>query len=305
MIKLFFERLGLAWTWHRKVVSWRGMHSPFLFGLGEAWYRTGGRSREGHRPDVEALRRAWSRDATGWTMEEWGSGSVRAGGGAAEAESGGEGGGRRVAVRVRDRIRWSTAPARQARELAALARWIRAEHVLELGTNLGLTTAYLAGDGRRVLTVEGDARLAGWAAAGWRQTDSEGRIEGVVARFEEVVPGWCAARGGSGSAGTGAEPWDLVFVDGDHRSEAVHRWVDAVAPALRANRGGDRPSAVVVDDIRWNADMWAAWNRLAAEDRWDFVIDRGAYGVLVRHPGVRHPTVRVALGDGIRWDRFC
>lgn len=285
-------------------VSWRGMHSPFLYGLGRAWYRTGGASREEHRPDVEALRRAWSREAAGWTMAEWGSGSVRAGGGATEAKSGGEGGRRRVAVRVRDRIRWSTAPARQARELAALARWMGAQQVLELGTNLGLTSAYLAGNGRRVLTVEGDARLASWAAAGWRQTESGGRIEGVVARFEEVVPGWCTARDGTGmaGAGAGAEPWDLVFVDGDHRSEAVHRWVDAVAPALRANRGGDRPSAVVVDDIRWNADMWAAWNRLAAEDRWDFVIDRGAYGVLVRHPGVRHPTVRVALCDGPRWD---
>ena len=90
----------------------------------------------------------------------------------------------------------------------------------------------------------------------------------------------------------------MVYIDGDHRGAALRRWVEVAAPALRANRGGDRPSVIVCDDIRWNREMWAAWSELARSGRWDFVVDRGAYGVLVRHPGAHQGPVHVALRIG-------
>ena len=279
VLKIFLERLGLAWQWRSKSMSWRSMHSPFLFGLGRAWHRTRRPWKEEHRPNVEQLRERWRREAASLTYTDQGAGEI------------GQGPKAQHVVKVKDRLRKSTASAQQARELAALARCIGAQRVVELGTNLGLTTAYLAGEDRRVRTIEGGEALARWAKAGWQQLGLDGRIEGRHGTFEEWVPQW-AQSVGQESFGEG---WDLVYIDGDHRGEALRRWVAVCAPALRANRGGDRPSAIVCDDIRWNRDMWEAWRALSGSEEWDFVVDRGQYGVLVKHPGVRHGTARMAL----------
>jgi predicted O-methyltransferase YrrM len=258
------------------------MHSPFLFGLGQAWHRTRRPWREEHRPEVERLRARWRLEDQTFTYTDQGAGEI------------GQGPKVQHVIRVRDRLRKSTASAQQARELAALARWIGAERAVELGTNLGLTTAYLAGAGRRVWTVEGGEALANWAQGGWEELGLAGSIAGVRGTFESVVPGAAAGV----ATEPGGEGWDLVYIDGDHRGAALRRWVEVAAPALRANRGGDRPSVIVCDDIRWNREMWSAWSELAKSGRWDFVVDRGAYGVLVRHPGAHQGPVHVALRIG-------
>jgi predicted O-methyltransferase YrrM len=154
-----------------------------------------------------------------------------------------------------------------ARLLYALVRESRPAACLELGTNLGISAAYQAlalemnGTGTLV-TLEGSeprARLA-------RRTLEAlglGRVEVVVGRFDETLPG---VLGRTGRV-------SFAFVDGHHEEEATQRYFTQLEPHL------DGGALVVFDDIAWSAGMRRAWLRLRAVPRIGAVADLRVLGV--------------------------
>jgi predicted O-methyltransferase YrrM len=119
--------------------------------------------------------------------------------------------------------------------LHVLARTIGARRILEVGTLGGYSTIWMARAvpaGGRVVSLEIDPRNAAVAATSIERAGVSDRVEIRVGRAVDTL---------TALAADGVEPFDLVFVDADKRSNPEY-----LAWALRLTHVG---SVIVVDNV--------------------------------------------------------
>lgn len=154
----------------------------------------------------------------------------------------------------------------------------RSLEILELGTSLGVTTAYLASaDSRhRVLTLEGSEAVLRVAQGVWRALRLE-NIEWQQGNIDDTL--YKCAR----------EKLDLAYVDANHTFEATMRYVHFLLP--RMNEKG----VIVIDDIHHSEQMERAWKALQTDGRVTTSMDLYHVGLLFVDPHYlkRHYRIRV------------
>lgn len=140
--------------------------------------------------------------------------------------------------------RRAASPPWKGRWLYALSQAASPSTILELGTHLGLGTLYLwAGAPQaQIHTIEASPTLARQAQKHFRLFGAKPHLH--IGTFAEVLP-------------TLTGPWDLVYIDGDHRAEVLHTYLQLLFPKLSPN------GIVVCDDIFWSRAMYKAWQNLA------------------------------------------
>ncbi len=263
MFHNFFFQIQSWLRWHATAQSWRRTHPPHIFRLFE-----GVQKRDQHH-DIEEVRRGFCTDPTALTSPDAGAGSRQ----------------KRRARTVANTAKIALKSPKEAAQMAALARGLNAKHILELGTCLGITTAYLAKSGAHVTTIEADPTLADCALKGWKQMKLTHHIELHVGTFLTVLPQLMQEWTDSKHVG-----FDLIFIDGHHEGEALMQYVHLLKPWLKS---GHAPATIICDDIRWSKSMWGAWEQLAPE--WPVSIDAGVSGWLIQGPRLTpfHKAVRI------------
>ena len=150
--------------------------------------------------------------------------------------------------------------------------------VLELGTSLGVTTAYLAAADSRnhIMTFEGSGAVQNVAKEQWRTLRLE-NIEWVEGRIDDTL--YIHAR----------EILDLAYVDANHTYAATKRYVEWLLPRM-TERG-----ILVVDDIHYSREMEQAWHELQADSRVTTSMDLWHAGLLFMDPHYlkRHYRIRI------------
>lgn len=150
--------------------------------------------------------------------------------------------------------------------------------IVELGTSLGITTAYLAAPDSRnkITTLEGSQAVAKVACEQWEQLGLK-NIECVIGNIDETL--YEAVREGV----------DLAYVDANHTYEATMRYVNYLLSHL------EEKGIVVLDDIYYSPDMTRAWERLKNDERVTTSMDLYHVGLLFidKHYLKRHYRVRV------------
>jgi len=159
---------------------------------------------------------------------------------------------------------------KHARAMAAIAMHIKAQSALELGTSLGLTTAYLAEHASQVWTMEGNPHIAELASNHWNQLDLQ-NIQMAIGPFDASL----------NKLVEGIGALDLVFIDGNHRGDALRKYVSQIEPYLR------KDGVIVCDDIHWSKDMERAWNALCLDPKWTLKVDFYEWGLLTKNPGLK------------------
>lgn len=159
-----------------------------------------------------------------------------------------------------------------AQLLMNLVRQLRPDRVLELGTGVGLSAAYLAAGLRlngsgALVTIDGAPGLAALSRDNLAQLGFH-EVEVLDAMFQEALPGLLER----------LAPLDLVFVDGHHDEVATQRYFDQLLPALATR------AVVVFDDISWSPGMERAWQRLRLHPAVRTVVDLERIGVCVLGP---------------------
>ena len=155
--------------------------------------------------------------------------------------------------RIGDICRIASKPPRAARLLFALIREIRPDVCLELGTCLGISTAYQAAalelNGRGFLySVEGAAPLADEARALLERLGLSHRVEIRTGRFADVLPDLLASH-----------EYGFAFVDGHHDEQATLGYFAQIRPSMQAH------GAMLFDDITWSDGMRRAWASIRAD----------------------------------------
>jgi predicted O-methyltransferase YrrM len=254
-----YSRLRLAQKYLRYYLTasngkGHGVHSPFVYDLVRGVLC----DRTAYAPyaAIEGLRWRLLKDDGVLEVEDMGAGSVR--------------GGTQVR-KVADIARHTAKPARLGQLLFRLARYYRPGVVVELGTSLGLSTAYLAagvkegglGDGK-LWTIEGSGSVAERAAGHLSELGLVG-VEVVTGNFDVVLEPLVERVG----------PVNLAFVDGNHRYEPTLRYFDIL---MRHSVG---PSTLIFDDIHWSGDMERAWAQIKEDPRVMMTIDLFFFGLVV------------------------
>ncbi|HNR08215.1 MAG TPA: class I SAM-dependent methyltransferase [Saprospiraceae bacterium] len=175
--------------------------------------------------------------------------------------------------RLSDFIRRSAIRPESGRLLHRISRFFEANHILELGTAAGLSTAYLSKPGGKgqLITVEGDSYLASVAKATFDKLGLQPDL--LIGAFDQVLPGIL-----------GHHPvFDLIFIDGNHRGAALESYIRLLSPYLHPDLG-----VIILDDIHWSRDMAGAWDRLRLERQWNLSLDLFQFGLLIRNRDLLH-----------------
>ncbi|MGI4875814.1 MAG: O-methyltransferase [Janthinobacterium lividum] len=221
-----------------------GLHSPFVYGLYTTVICHNG--AYGAYTRIEARRRELLRSPVSISVTDFGAGSQVAGAGGQQRQ-------------VRDIARHAAKAPRLAQLLFRLVNHFQPATILELGTSLGLTTAYLAAANSRsqVLTFEGCPNTAAVAYATFEALKLQ-NISLVEGNLDATLPATLAALG---------KPLDFVFFDGNHRYEPTLRYFEQCLAQAHEE------SIFVLDDIHWSAEMERAWEAIKAHPAVTVTVD--------------------------------
>lgn len=218
-----------------------GIHSPFVFDFIRNVLKD--TSIFPVYPRIGQLRQQLERDETLLEIEDLGAGPAL------------------LATRQRS-VADITKQAAKSKKLGQLlfrtARYYQAGTILELGTSLGLSTAYLAAAAPRgkLVTIEGAASVAAVAEKNLRSLEL-GNVELIIGNFDQVLA----------PALEKMNQVDLAFVDGNHRLEPTLRYFNMLIERCS-------PSSVLIfDDIHWSREMEKAWELIKQDQRVFLTID--------------------------------
>ena len=284
-----------SWLRHQ-LTAWNtggeGVHSPYLF----EWVRMVMMDKNSFYiwGEIERCREKMLRDERELEFVDYGS-AIKS----RSLENGSEAVCRleyRDTRRVRDIARRSLAKRKYAQMLSRLVNWLGASHrlengsgtayslefrgltIVELGTSLGVTTAYMAAmDSRnRVVTFEGCEAVANIAKENWKALNIN-NIECIVGEIdvEELV--------------RDIEHLDVAFIDANHTYVSTCEYFDVLAGKVREK------SVIVVDDIHYSEEMEKAWKAICADERVTSTIDLYQMGLVFfdKHYWKRHYTMRL------------
>jgi len=226
-----------------------GIHSPFVFD-----FVTSVLSDRGPYPAwaaIEELRLRLRKDERLLEIEDLGAGSAS----------------NKASTRsIADIARRAAKSPRLGQLLFRVARHYQPSVILELGTSLGLSTAYLAAGapGARVWTIEGSGAVAREAS---RNLQGLGlaNAEMLTGNFDDLLDSLLERIG----------PVELAFVDGNHRREPTVRYFES----LIGHAG--RSAVLIFDDIHWSEEMEQAWRQIREDPRVYLTIDLFFIGLVV------------------------
>lgn len=154
---------------------------------------------------------------------------------------------------------------RKGRFLFRLVKWAQPNHVLELGTSLGVSALYqyYGHSNAHFTTLEGCPAIAGIATENFKRF-AKGEINQLVGPFEETLP----------RALQQIPSLDFVLFDGNHRKAPTLLYFEQCLAKTHND------SVFVFDDIHWSAEMEEAWNEIKNHPQVRLSIDVFDYGIV-------------------------
>lgn len=230
-----------------------GIHSPFIF----EFVRRVLNDRQ-HYPayeQVETVRSQLKKNRSWVEVDDKGAGS-------AVSKSP-----RRQVSRI---ARSALKPPKYAQLLYRMIRFYQPQHIVELGTSLGMTTAYLAlaRPEATVVTIEGADAIADIAAANLRQLNI-GNVKLLRGHFDQALQ----------PALDSLPSVDFAFIDGNHRKAPTLRYFEQLLPQAHDN------TILVFDDIYWSSEMEAAWAAVKDHPAITGTVDLFFVGIAFFRPG--------------------
>jgi len=153
--------------------------------------------------------------------------------------------------------------------LFRLVNHFKPKHLLELGTSLGITSAYLASvnPNSQLTTLEGCPEIATIA----QETFDILKLSNVkltIGAFESTLD----------KALNALPQLDFVFIDGNHQKEPTIQYFEA------CQKKANEKSIILLDDIHWSANMQAAWKEIQNHPKVSVSIDLFEIGIILLDP---------------------
>lgn len=155
--------------------------------------------------------------------------------------------------------------------------------IVELGTSLGITTAYLAmaDSNNSVETYEGCQQLAAIAQTTWHKLGIK-NIHPVIGNIDDTLYS-------SAQRTHTRESIDIAYLDANHTKEATLRYFDRLAEEKNDH------SIFVLDDIHYSREMAEAWHLICQRPDVTTTMDLYHAGLVFfdKHYLKRHYKLRI------------
>jgi predicted O-methyltransferase YrrM len=226
-----------------------GIHSPFLFDFVTkvVYDKTQGNAIT---DNIQNARKNALQNKETIIVEDFGAGSLRM---------------IRSERKVADITRFSSTNYKYGRLLHNMINYFQPQIVIELGTSLGFGAMYMASGNKncKVYTIEGSKALSQKA----QDIFSGLGFTNIIARqgnFDDSLPVILKENG----------KFDFLFIDGNHRKEAMVRYFYLCLPYARSR------SVIVFDDIRWSDEMFEAWLEICSNETIKLSLDLFNMGIV-------------------------
>ncbi len=158
-----------------------------------------------------------------------------------------------------------------AQLLYRTAVYFKSEYILELGTSLGITTAYLSANNfsTKILTLEGCPETSKVAKTifdnlGLNNIEIiEGNIDTTLEKALEELP-----------------KIDFIFIDANHRFEPLMDYFVQCVSKVNEN------TIMFIDDIYWSFGMKQAWEQIKQNDKVTATLDVFETGIVFFNPAL-------------------
>ncbi len=204
-----------------------GTHSPFVFDFILSVLN----NRQGYAPptEIEALRQKLLADATEIEIEDLGAGSRK---------------GTTKKRAINKIAATAVKPKKWSHFLYRLVAHYKPQTIIELGTSLGISTAYMsaANGAANIYTIEGSPAIQQVASQNFGQLGGT-NIQSLIGNFDEVLP----------KVISDVSTIDLAYIDGNHRYAPTMAYFEQLL-----QKRNDY-SIFIFDDIHWSTEMEQAW----------------------------------------------
>lgn len=153
----------------------------------------------------------------------------------------------------------------QCRILFNIINHYKCKNVLELGTSLGVSSAYMAAANHsgHVTTCEGNPYIADWANE-FHQKLGFKNIRILKGAFLDTLPLYLKQ----------TEKLDFAFIDGHHSEEPTLQYFKLILSKCHND------SLIVIDDIYWSPGMTSAWKSICQHPEVTLSIDLYDMGIV-------------------------
>lgn len=147
---------------------------------------------------------------------------------------------------------------RLAQLLFRLVKHYQPQTIIELGTSLGITTAYFskANPTASIKTIEGSKQVAAIADENFQKLNCA-NIQLLTGNFDDVLP----------STISQLSSIDLAYIDGNHRYEPTINYFHQFLPKSNSQ------TILVFDDVHWSNEMEKAWEEIKSHPSVQYTID--------------------------------
>lgn len=239
LVKLTVKYLRYRITAHNG--KGHGVHSPFVFDFIQN-VLTDKRQFYAYT-HIEEVRKAMITDERVLTIQDFGAGSTVM-----------KGNQRKVNAIARSSLK----PAKFGQLLFRIVNNYRPANIIELGTSLGITTAYMASPNQQnqVFTFEGANEVAAIARENFASLQLP-NIQVVEGNFDNTLHEFLNQR----------EIINLAFVDGNHRKQPTLNYFN------RLLKRSNEYTIMIFDDIHWSKEMEEAWEEICNHEQVTLTID--------------------------------
>jgi len=174
--------------------------------------------------------------------------------------------------KVKDIARSSLKPKKFAQLLFKMVHYYKPAVVVELGTCLGVTTAYLASGNpeAKIYTCEGAPTIASIAQNNFSQLGLK-NTELVQGNFDTTLPELLSK----------LNKIDFAFVDGNHRKEPTLNYFHQLL------NHSTNSTILIFDDIHWSEEMEAAWLEIQQHPSVTLTIDLFFIGIVCMNNDIK------------------
>jgi predicted O-methyltransferase YrrM len=164
--------------------------------------------------------------------------------------------------------------------LFRLIHYFKLRNILELGTSVGLTTAYLAASSSEIhcVSLEGSQQVAEIAKENIALVGLK-NVEIKVGNIDKLLPGVINQ----------FDYLDLVFFDANHRSDALIHYFDLCLDKIQSL------TVFVVHDIHWSDDMEFAWDKIKNYRQVTSTIDLFYMGIVFFNPYLNNKHYKMRI----------
>jgi len=160
---------------------------------------------------------------------------------------------------------------KEARLISRILCYYQITKAIELGSSLGITTAYMAVSNPEITidSIEGSEQILTVAQKNWEELGLT-NITGHLGNFDDALPQLIQNNKKT-----------LYFIDGNHHEQATIKYFEMIIDQITEE------SIIIFDDIHWSKSMENAWQRIIKDQRVPLSIDLFEMGIVFYLPRLK------------------